>query len=215
LDPARFLNSGAMDGAANMELDARLLEEGLPVLRIYSWAKPTLSLGYFQKLEDVADPAFMKLRGVDCVMRPTGGGAILHHDELTFSLVLPQGHPALKGSINDSYLALTRPLLELLQSQGVKASFRGDCKSLKTPNCFAGSACPDLLVDGKKVFGSAQRRKDHAVLIHGSLLFQVDETLWNGVFGAKIGHGFAGIGVLNLDWPELLKKSYFEALNLI
>jgi len=211
---ARFLNSGALPGTENMAIDAQLLEAGVPALRLYQWARPTLSLGYFQKLEDVADEAFMRANGVDLCRRPTGGGAILHDRELTFSLCLPAAPPALQGSINDSYLALTQPLLDVLKGLGVQASFRGDCATSKTPNCFAGSACPDLVVDGKKVFGSAQRRKENAVLMHGSLLFEIREALWQGVFGGEVGLGYASVGHAGEDWEGLLKRAYSAALGL-
>ena len=197
-----------------MKIDAELLDAGVPTLRLYSWAEPTLSLGYFQKLEDVADKAFMDANGVGLCRRPTGGGAILHDRELTFSLCLPASHPALQGSINDSYLALTQPLLDVLKSLGLPASFRGDCATSKTPNCFAGSACPDLVVGGKKIFGSAQRRKENAVLMHGSLLFEVREALWQGVFRGHFGSGFAGVGHAGEDWESLLKTAYSRALEL-
>jgi lipoate-protein ligase A len=109
-----------------MDFDAWLLqavaESGQAVLRTYRWARPTLSLGYFQEIDAVADTAFMAAQGVDWVRRPTGGGAILHHQELTFSLCLPPSHPALRGSINDSYLTLTRPLLGILRILGIRCS---------------------------------------------------------------------------------------------
>lgn len=201
-----------------MAFDAWLLQEVAsheePVLRLYRWAVPTLSLGYFQKLEEVADPAFMQANGVDWVKRPTGGGAILHDRELTFSLCLPLAHPALKGSVNDSYLSLTRPLLEILRRLGIEASFRGEQPERKAANCFAGAACPDLVVDGKKVFGSAQRRKEKAVLMHGSLLFQVNQELWSGVFRKSVGESFAGVGHAGEDWEGLLKSAYASTLNL-
>lgn len=201
-----------------MEFDAWLLqavaESGEGVLRLYRWQRPTLSLGYFQKLEDVADAAFMSSRGVDLVKRPTGGGAILHDQELTFSLCLPLAHQALQGSINDSYVNLTRPLLDVLRKLNISATFRGECPSSKPANCFAGAACPDLVVDGKKVFGSAQRRKDKAVLMHGSLLFEIDEALWRGVFAGNIGGGFAGVGHAGENWESLLKEAYGAALGL-
>src|SRR5260221_41359 len=170
----RFLNSGALSGAENMALDAWLIDEagrlGLPLLRLYAWSRPTLSLGYFQKLEDVADAAFMASHGVDGVRRPTGGGAILHDRELTYSLALPLSHPALQGSLDDSYLNLSRPLLDFLRKSSIEANFRGAGPQQKAANCFSGAACADIVVQGKKVFGSAQRRRSGAMLMHGSLL---------------------------------------------
>jgi lipoate-protein ligase A len=120
----------------------------------------------------------------------------------------------LQGPVNDSYLEITRPLLEFLRKSGVGASFRGECPSLKTANCFAGSACPDLVVGGKKVFGSAQRRKGGAVLTHGSLLLSINQELWNGVFGPRLGAGFASVDLGATDWAAVLKEIYGQALGL-
>lgn len=214
----RFLDSGALTGAANMALDAALLDSvaagALPVLRLYAWSAPTLSLGYFQNLKDVANESFLGSRGIEVVRRPTGGGAILHAEELTFSLSLPLSLQFLDCSVNDSYLRLCRPLLEILRKLGIEAKFRGQSRELKAVNCFAGQACPDLVVADKKVFGSAQRRKQGAVLMHGSLLFRVDEGLWQGVFGERLGSGFAGVGHAWEDWGSFLRQAYGELLDI-
>jgi lipoate-protein ligase A len=200
-----------------MARDQQLLERAIagegPLLRIYGWARPTLSLGYFQKLEDVAaDTA-----GIDVVSRFTGGGAILHDRELTFAIALPPAHPWARLGVNESYLEITRPLLDLLKAAGVPASFRGgDSPESKAANCFAGSACPDVVVKGRKLFGSAQRRRNGAVLQHGSLLLSIDQALWTRVFGPQLGQGFIaldeavpGAGVS----PESLLAAYEKALG--
>jgi lipoate-protein ligase A len=211
---------GAPAGAENMRRDAALLERAIagegPLLRIYGWERPTLSLGYFQKLDEVAEAGAAERLGVDVVTRFTGGGAILHHHEITFAIALPASHPWAKLDVNDSYLAITRPLLDLLKAKGVAAKFRGgDDPVAKTPNCFAGSACPDITVQGRKLFGSAQRRREGAVLQHGSLLLDIDQALWKGIFGPRLGSGFISLAETN---PGLkmgfddLKKAYEAAL---
>jgi lipoate-protein ligase A len=208
-----------MNGEANMAMDMALLEQAAttaePVLRLYSWDSPTLSLGYFQKAEETADLAGMRRRGVALVRRPTGGGAILHHQEITISLILPAGHPMSSIPVVDSYLTFSSPLLNVLRSLGLEASFRGGGKGGQShaANCFAGRAGADLVVGGLKIFGSAQRRRKQGVLFHGSLLLAVDQELWRDVFGSRMGEGFCGLG--NSPHPGELRKlicKEYEAL---
>jgi lipoate-protein ligase A len=216
-----FMDDGSLPGAENMARDLVLLERAIagegPFLRVYGWARPTLSLGYFQREEDVAEAGAAARLGVDVVRRFTGGGAILHHRELTYAIALPASHPWASLGVNESYLEITRPLLSLLRSRGVETRYRGEgTPALKAANCFAGSACPDLVADGRKLFGSAQRRRQGAVLQHGSLLLDIDADLWAGVFGPRLGTGFISLAEakpgLTLDWPLELKNAYSAAL---
>lgn len=214
-----FMDDGNLPGAENMARDLALLDraragEG-PFLRLYGWSRPTLSLGYFQREEDVAEAGAAARLGVDVVRRCTGGGAILHHRELTLAVALPATHPWAALSINASYLEITRPLLDLLRRHGIEACFRGEGPARKAANCFAGSACPDVVVRGKKLFGSAQRRRQGAVLQHGSLLLGLDQELWAGIFGPRLGDGFVSLDQirpgLSLKWPEAVRSAYAQA----
>ena len=217
-------DSGPLPGAENMALDAALMEaaaqSGRPQGRVYAWARPTLSLGYFQRLEQVAELGELQEMGVDVVQRITGGGAILHQHELTLALALPAGHPWAKLAVNACYLQLTQPLVDALRGLGVEAGFRGEAPTLKAPNCFAGSACADVVVAGKKLFGSAQRRKGEALLLHGSLLMDIDQELWSRVFGERVGLGYTSLRALGqpLSYPELsaaLRRAYEAALGTV
>jgi lipoyl(octanoyl) transferase len=192
------IHDAALPGAENMARDLSLLETAMagqgPFLRIYSWARPTLSLGYFQKAGEVLEAGAAQKLGVDLVRRFTGGGAILHHHELTFAVALPAAHPWARLGVNEGYLEITRPLLAALNAHGVPARFRGgEAPLVKAANCFAGSACPDLVLDGRKLFGSAQRRRGGAVLQHASLLLDIDQDLWAAVFGPRLGAGFTSL----------------------
>jgi lipoyl(octanoyl) transferase len=216
-----FVADVDLPGAENMARDLALLERAIagegPFLRVYGWARPTLSLGYFQREEEVAEGGAAARLGVDVVRRFTGGGAILHHRELTFAVALPASHPWARLGVNESYLEITRPLLTLLRDRGVEARYRGDSTpEMKAANCFAGSACPDIVVGGRKLFGSAQRRREGAILQHGSLLLDMDRGLWAGVFGPRLGDGFISLSQakpgLALDWPMELKNAYGAAL---
>jgi len=216
-----FIADGALPGAENMARDQALLERAItgegPLLRVYGWRGPTLSLGYFQDEAAVAEAGAAQRLGVDLVRRFTGGGAILHHHEVTFALAVPPAHPWAALGVDDSYLALTRPLLGVLGAAGVEAAFRGGAvPAHKAANCFAGAACPDLVHGGRKLFGSAQRRRRGAVLQHGSLLLDLDLELWRGIFGPRLGQGFTSLAEvrpgLQLDWPAELEKAYATAL---
>jgi lipoate-protein ligase A len=214
-----------MSGQANMDLDESLLESfpkgGEPILRFYQWDRPTLSLGYFQKPEEVADLAYCAKAGVPVVKRPTGGGAILHDQEFTLSLFLPLSHPLLSGPIEDSYLILSRPILFALRGLGVDTRFRGGQDGqVHAANCFAGASCPDLVHESRKLFGSAQRRKKGAMLFHGSLLLGLNRPLWQGVFGQNVGTGFTSLSeILGRPVPvaslvEPLKMAYEGLLGV-
>jgi lipoate-protein ligase A len=224
LQALRILVNGPQRGEKNMAIDSWLLENAaadpVPVLRFYQWIRPTLSLGYFQKIEQVSPLAWPDPE-IDLCRRPTGGGGILHHLELTFSLTLPAGHAWLACPVQDSYLAICRPVVDLLNSLGVAAAYRGEksCGNLKAANCFAGRACPDIVVQGKKIFGAAQRRRPGAVMTHGSLALRYDKKIWQRVFGERLGDGFTSLA----DWiqppePDFLARqlaaSWGRALKL-
>ena len=218
----RILLDGARTGPANMALDQALLDlaQGQAVLRIYGWSPACLSLGYFQALEQVCDADFVRSAGLGLARRPTGGGAILHQHELTLSLALPASHPACGLALEESYRFLSQPVAGLLLGLGLKSGLRGPGSAVHAPNCFAGSASTDLLCGGDKVFGSAQRRKPHALLFHGSLLLGIDQALWQGVFGPRLGQGFTslqgqlGRPVAASELAGSLAQDYARALEL-
>ena len=170
----RLLNSGMADGATNMAVDeaiARAVADGRvpPTLRLYAWAPPCLSLGRAQAGEKVDRTACLR-DGVDVVRRPTGGRAILHTDELTYSVVAPPDEPRLAGDILSSYRRLSRAILAALEHLNVPAmsqeEHRGD--RAFNPVCFEVPSSYELTtLDGRKLVGSAQMRTEGAVLQHG------------------------------------------------
>lgn len=163
------------NGAWNMAFDEALLEaavnRGETTLRIYRWAEPTLSLGHFQK----AVPADLPdaLRRLPRVRRLSGGGAILHDREWTYSCCLPKGH-RLAGEPEVLYEAAHLALIRAFASRGVAARMRGtaDRHADAAFLCFRRGDARDVLVAGRKVAGSAQRRRRGAVLQHGSVLLR-------------------------------------------
>ncbi|QDV49265.1 Octanoyltransferase LipM [Gimesia fumaroli] len=161
-----------------MAVDEALLESAaennLCSLRWYRWDQPTISLGYFQKNENEEQNESWK--GLPRVRRLSGGGAILHHHELTYSFAVPASHP-LSKSPPDLYLTIHQPLIDVLASHGLQVAFRG--VSFKSQNepflCFGRGDERDLVYEGNKVLGSAQRRRRGAIVQHGSLLLLTSE----------------------------------------
>lgn len=174
----RWLVSAPADGATNMAVDHALLERAATadeaVLRIYSWARPTLSLGMHERAR--VRPEALVFAGVDIVRRPTGGRALLHHREVTYSVTAP----ARGSSLGESYRAINLILLDALRRLGVSATAAERAGRPLRPDaaaCFAEPSAGELVVDGRKLVGSAQRRDEHALLQHGSILLENDQAM--------------------------------------
>ena len=165
------------DGAWNMAVDEAILESVSstnepPTLRLYSWYPYALSLGHVQPISDV-DLFELKRKGWSLVRRPTGGRAILHADELTYSVSAPIDNPILKGNVIDSYKRISAALLSALEFIGLKADSKmknpEDLQLSKDPVCFQYPSDYEITFNGKKIIGSAQARKKNGILQHGSI----------------------------------------------
>ena len=168
-------------GVENMATDEALLDRarltGEPVLRLYAWSHPTLSLGRHQRAAGHYDLRRTAALGVDVVRRLTGGRAVLHHHEITYSITAPDG--AL-GSPRESYRWINRLLVEGLCRLGVPAAEATDDGRVLAPDttpCFAAPAAGELVAGGRKLVGSAQYRERGAWLQHGSILVEDDQGL--------------------------------------
>ena len=150
-----------------------------PTLRLYAWDPPCISLGYAQALAEV-DMALLQAKGWEVVRRPTGGRAILHTDELTYSVIGPENEPRLSGDILSSYKRLSQALMLALQLIGlpVKALPKEEApQGMQTdPVCFDVPSNYEITVEGKKLVGSAQARRKEGVLQHGTLPLSGDLT---------------------------------------
>lgn len=204
-------------GAANMALDAALLEHapaapGTVFVRTYGWVVPTLSLGYFQRLAEATEGG--RWAGLPLVRRPTGGGAILHHHELTYAVVLPANHPAARP-VAALYRTVHAAIQGLLREQGLEANRRGEGAraggEVRRPFlCFTDRDPEDLVCAGRKVVGSAQRKSKGAILQHGSLLL------------GRSGHAPELPGISDLggpdraiaDWSGLVARTIAASLGL-
>lgn len=177
----RRLETGFAPGAWNMAVDEALMEtvgrgESPPTLRFYGWDPPALSLGYFQDREQEVDLEGCAAQGFDCVRRPTGGRAVLHAEEVTYAVVVPEGHPRFQGSVQETYRAISKGLAAGLRRLGVPAEMapaeRGAGE--RSAACFDSPSFYELVVEGRKLVGSAQVRRHGALLQHGSILLRFD-----------------------------------------
>jgi lipoate-protein ligase A len=172
----RLLITEAARGAWNMAVDEAILKHvghgtAPPTLRLYAWEPACLSLGYAQPFADV-DVTRLNERGWEVVRRPTGGRAILHTDELTYSVVAPLEEQTVTGSVLESYGRLAGALLDAVRSLGLSAEMKGIMPRDQTsgnPVCFERPSSYEITAQGKKLIGSAQARRREGVLQHGSL----------------------------------------------
>jgi lipoyltransferase/lipoate-protein ligase len=160
----RLLQTGFDTAFSNMAIDRAILVANSkgkvpPTVRFYGWKPPAISLGYFQSVAEEIDVNACKKLGVDYVRRITGGGAVFHDKELTYSIVIPEAHPAISKNILQSYGRICNALLQGLQQLGIQGTY---------------APINDILVDGKKISGNAQTRKANTVLQHGTILLDVD-----------------------------------------
>jgi lipoyl(octanoyl) transferase len=174
----RLLITPPTHGAWNMAVDESILEnlgrnEAMPTLRLYAWEPACLSLGHAQPFADV-DMSRLRQHGWEVVRRATGGRAILHTDELTYSVIAPTDEPRVEGSILESYNRLAQALLLAVKSLEIPVEIKetvshASSVTYTNPVCFEVPSSYEITVNGKKLIGSAQARKKEGVLQHGSL----------------------------------------------
>ena len=184
----RFIDSGNHSPSFNMALDEALLEwhgkgEFPPIIRFYGWNPATLSIGYFQKVEKEINMSAVKELGLGFVRRPTGGRGVLHDEELTYSVIVSENHPKMPKSVTEAYRVISEGILKGFHLLGLDAYFaiprtEEQKSSLKNPRsavCFDAPSWYELVVEGRKVAGSAQTRQQGVILQHGSILLDLDE----------------------------------------
>jgi lipoyl(octanoyl) transferase len=182
-----LLLTSPLTGAENMALDEALLERastsGSAVLRVYTWSEPTISFGRNQEARGTYDPGRARERGIAVVRRPTGGRSLLHHREITYSVTAPA---QLTGSLRESYGRINRLLVDGLRRLGVSVEIAAPRERSLPPSaapCFELPAAGELVVDGRKLVGSAQWRDQGAMLQHGSILVEDDQPLVSSLAG--------------------------------
>jgi lipoate-protein ligase A len=183
--PWRFVDTGNGEPAFNMALDEALLlthEAGAapPTLRVYGWCQPTLSLGYAQNARQEVELATCQAQGVAVVRRPTGGRAVLHDQEVTYSVVMPSLLRDGPSTLTAHYHRIGLALAAALQRLGLPVRLaRPQVRTvsghtLASPACFAALSRYELSLDGKKIVGSAQKRAQRALLQHGAIPLWLD-----------------------------------------
>jgi lipoyl(octanoyl) transferase len=183
-----FIDSGNSSPSFNMALDEALLDwhsEGKipPTIRFYGWNPATLSIGYFQKVEKEIDLDAVKAHNLGFVRRPTGGRGVLHEDELTYSVIVSEEYPDIPKTVTEAYRVISEGILKGFHLLGLEAYFavpksneeRDALKSPRSAVCFDAPSWYELVVEGRKVAGSAQTRQKGVILQHGSILLDLDE----------------------------------------
>lgn len=170
-----------------MALDEALLEwhskgEIGPVLRFYEWEPATLSIGYFQSVSKEIDMEKVAEYGLGFVRRPTGGRGVLHEHELTYSVIVSEEYPDMPETVTEAYRVISGGILEGFKNLGLDAYFSipdsvNEVDELKKPKsavCFDAPSWYELVVEGRKVAGSAQTRQKGVILQHGAILLSLD-----------------------------------------
>lgn len=177
----RLILDGAADGFTNMAVDEAILEAYLagevpPTVRFYRWQPACLSVGYFQRASREVDEQGCRRWGVDWVRRPTGGRAILHDVELTYSVITAKDDPLVAGSVRESYRKISTVLVAGLCRLGAPAEMapaRARGRGLGSAACFDAPSDYEVTIHGRKVIGSAQVRRGGGLLQHGAILLDV------------------------------------------
>lgn len=213
----KLILDGSGSGAWNMALDEAFLQSASSdrawTLRFYQWAEPTLSLGYFQQWSDRHLHVSSTER--DCVRRSTGGGAILHHHDITYSLTGPNSD-RMSAENENLYYAAHESIQSALANQSVQVSLhRTDNYSDQDPNlpksipqaqpflCFLRRAKGDVILENRKVCGSAQRRWKNGLLQHGSIILETSE------YAPEI-EGVAGLSGIRLDLGQFISDCLYQ-----
>jgi len=195
-------------GSKNMQVDSDLLDDAIrnqksePVFRIYGWSPKCISLGRNQN-DDFID----KNSGIDCVRRLTGGRALLHDDEVTYSCIIPIDSVPNGQSVTESYKYISQILIDFFKTLGVRLEF-GQNKKISThyDYCMLLTTGADVCFEGKKIIGSAQFRKEGYILQHGSILFDYDKTTLEKLFHENV----KDITTVKEILPDMKKETFIS-----
>lgn len=188
----QFIEYEIKTGEENMQIDSDLLDYAIdnlltePIFRLYGWEPACVSLGRNQN-DNFLDKEYLKKCGIDVVRRLTGGRALLHDDEITYSYICPVSYLEHGEHIVSSYKEICQIFINKFKAIGIDIDF-GTQKQVKTgfDYCMLVSTGADLCYRGKKLIGSAQYRKHGYILQHGSILYDYDKNLLEKIFGEEI-----------------------------
>lgn len=214
----KYINYQVLTGQENMRIDSDLLDSAIenkldyPIFRLYAWKPACVSLGRNQK-DDFLDRSFLKENNIDVVRRLTGGRALLHADEITYSFICPALYLKNGEHVVSSYKEISRILIGKFKTIGIDLDF-GSNKPIKTgfDYCMLISTGADLCYHGKKLIGSAQCRKQGYILQHGSILYDYDKALLEKIFKEPVSTDeITSIKEIN---PKLTKEKIIEILSV-
>jgi lipoate-protein ligase A len=190
-------------------------EGGSPIFRLYGWDPPGLSLGRHQKSLDGIDLTFCRRAGISVVRRLTGGRSVLHHREITYSVISRYEDPFPRTGVVDTYMVIARGLAAGLRQLGVATVIagRGDRSRRRSPDCFKTVSLRELTWKGRKLVGSAQLRERDGFLQHGSIPISVEESVWSGVFPGRGTEVDGGVGLEEIMGCSPGRESVEEALR--
>lgn len=206
-----------------MAVDEALIKcfdhKSLPIFRIYSW-KPSISLGRFSKINNNINLNGVKEKNIDLSRRMSGGGILIHGNEISYSLSLPKTFIKNHG-VKQNYKYLCSFLLKLYEKLSLKAYFACDIniKEKKSELCLAGTEAYDIVINNKKIGGNAQRHTSNLLFQHGTIPITLDETLFVDTFYAKNGLKNSttlqkeGSNTSYMSLSELIKESFCETFN--
>ena len=205
----KYIKFDTYTGEKNMQIDSDLLDEAIktqaqePIFRLYAWSPRCISLGRNQKDD------FLSEVKEDCVRRLTGGRALLHDDEITYSYITPISAIPDGETISSSYKYISGILIKFFKTLGVDLDFGENKKvSTKFDYCMLISTGADVCYNGKKIIGSAQYRKQGYILQHGSILFGYNKELLETLFHEEIST--ESITTVNEVLPNMTKEEFVE-----
>lgn len=213
----RYVDYEVNTGQFNMDKDNELLEMAIaenlqePIFRLYGWVPACVSLGRNQS-DEFIDKELLKSKNIDIVRRLTGGRALLHDNEITYSFICPVSYLEHGEHIVSSYKEISQILVRKFQKLGIELDFGGKKPvNMGFDYCMLISTGADLCYQNKKLIGSAQFRKNGYILQHGSILYDYDKELLETIFGEKVnGDEITTIKQIN---PNLTKEDVIAILK--
>lgn len=202
----KYIKFNTYTGKENMQIDSDLLDRAIeeqsqePIFRLYAWSPKCVSLGRNQ--------AEISVNGVDVVRRVTGGRALLHDNEITYSYISPVSIIPNGETIKESYKYISGILIDFFKTLGVELEFGGGGVNAKHDYCMLISTGADVCYKGKKIIGSAQYRKNGYILQHGSILFGYDKELLEKLFHEEVSPD--SITTVNEILPQMTKEEFVE-----
>ena len=182
----RFIDTGFRNAFENMAIDESILTYcKIPTLRVYGWKPAAISIGYNQNAEKDINLDYCKKNNIEIVRRITGGKAVFHDKEVTYSFILPENNNLIPFEVNESYKIIANALIIALKKTGINAEIKKTPEKIATPICFNSSNWYEILVNGRKISGSAQRRFNGKVLQHGPILIDFDYNKNNSIFNSN------------------------------